>query len=661
MPLVQTRGAASAQGFGEFAQAAPAANYIEDVFSTYLYTGNGSTQTITNGIDLAGKGGLVWTKCRQTGTNHGLFDTVRGGTNILKSNSSNPQVTSSGYITAFNSNGWTMGGNTENNLASAPICSWTFRKQAKFFDIVTYTGNGTAGRAISHSLGSTPGCVIVKATDLTQKWTVFHRSLGGTKALALNLTDTSDTDISYWNNSNPTSTTFIVGGDGGSTNNNGTNYVAYLFAHDAGGFGATGTDNVISCGSYTGNGSIPAPTVTLGYEPQWVLIKATNASDTSYGNWAIFDSMRGIITSPTADPRNAQIPDPYLRPNTSGAEDTATQVIKTTATGFQIESDSPSAYNESGTTYIYIAIRRGPMKTPTSGTEVFYPKVHAGSSSYSVGFPTDLCLAGDQSGNALNTVAVYRLAGNSAYFGGTASTDAEQSASVCQFDLQNSFQLSYNSNNQARWHFRRAPGFFDEVCYTGNGGYVSYNHNLTVVPEMMIVKSRSVGGSSYPWAVYHSALGIGSYLRLNTTGAPSTTGDFWYLSPTTTQFSVGGYTPIADTGVTYVAYLFATVAGVSKVGSYTGNGGTQAIACGFTGGARFVLIKRTDSTGDWYVYDTARGMTLLTDPYLLLNSTAAEAATLGSVTTTTGGFTVDATILAAINTNTASYIFLAIA
>ena len=111
----------------------------------------------------------------------------------------------------------------------------------------------------------------------------------------------------------------------------------------------------------------------------------------------------------------------------------------------------------------------------------------------------------------------------------------------------------------------------------------------------------------------------------------------------------------------YIAYLFATCAGVSKVGSYTGNGSSQTINCGFAGGARFVLIKRTDNTGDWYVYDTARGMTTLTDPYLFLNSTAAEAATLGSVTTVTTGFKVDASILAAVNTNGASYTYLAIA
>jgi hypothetical protein len=111
----------------------------------------------------------------------------------------------------------------------------------------------------------------------------------------------------------------------------------------------------------------------------------------------------------------------------------------------------------------------------------------------------------------------------------------------------------------------------------------------------------------------------------------------------------------------YIAYLFATCPGVSKVGTYTGNGTTQTINCGFTGGARFVLLKRTDATGDWYVYDTARGMSALTDPYFLLNTTAAEVATLGSVTTVTTGFALNSAILAAINVNAGKYIFLAIA
>ena len=131
--------------------------------------------------------------------------------------------------------------------------------------------------------------------------------------------------------------------------------------------------------------------------------------------------------------------------------------------------------------------------------------------------------------------------------------------------------------------------------------------------------------------------------------------------PTSTNIYLSNSGSMNTSGNAQVAYLFASCPNVSKVGTYTGNGTTQTINCGFTGGARFVLIKCTSATGDWYVYDTARGMTTLTDPYLLINSSAAETATLGSVTTVSTGFALNAAILAAINTSSATYIFLAIA
>jgi hypothetical protein len=126
-------------------------------------------------------------------------------------------------------------------------------------------------------------------------------------------------------------------------------------------------------------------------------------------------------------------------------------------------------------------------------------------------------------------------------------------------------------------------------------------------------------------------------------------------------FSLGTSIRANQSGTTYVAYLFATCPGVSKVGSYTGTGTTQTINCGFTGGARFVLIKRTDDIGDWYVWDSARGIVAGNDPYLLLNSTAAEVTSTDYVDTFAAGFELTATAPAAINASGGSYIFLAIA
>jgi hypothetical protein len=178
----------------------------------------------------------------------------------------------------------------------------------------------------------------------------------------------------------------------------------------------------------------------------------------------------------------------------------------------------------------------------------------------------------------------------------------------------------------------------------------------------MIIKNRGPAGYTQNWTVYPGPLGTDKYIFLNSTAAAGTFGSYWAdTPPTSTGFTVGNYQDTNASTLTYLAYLFATCPGVSKVGSYTGNGTTQTINCGFTGGARFVLIKRTDAVGDWYTYDTARGMTVLTDPYLLLNTADAEVATLGSVTTVSTGFALNSSILAAINISAGTYIFLAIA
>jgi hypothetical protein len=311
------------------------------------------------------------------------------------------------------------------------------------------------------------------------------------------------------------------------------------------------------------------------------------------------------------------------------------------------------------------------MKVPTDAIKVFSPIASTASTGtkLTTGFPVDLQIWNYRGSASLNSNANDRLrevstlptieSGQDLI---TSTTDAE-AASIYTRGWDNvGFEVpsGLDGLSMIYYNFSRRPGFFDEVCYTGTGSSATFNHNLGVVPELIITKGRGYGGPN--WNVYASPLGNTKVMYLNTTNTPFTYSDVWdNTSPTSTVFTLGSAFEVNRSARTYVAYLFATCPGVSKVGSYTGNGGTQAIACGFTGGARFVLIKRTDVTGGWYVYDTARGMTTLTNPYLFFNTIAAESATLGSVTTTTGGFTVDATILAAINTNAASYIFLAIA
>ena len=670
MPLIETKGAASAQGFGEFAQQT-APIYIENVFSTYLYTGNGSTQTITNGIDLSGKGGLIWTKNRGgTGSaafGHTLIDTVRGFGALnrfryIRSNTTAAQDLIGAYpnSNSFNSNGYTVTtdpGDTFLNGTDYPnFVSWTFREQPKFFDVVTYTGASPSSVTVNHNLGSVPGCILFKCTNDVAAWAVYHRSTGIGKILYLNGTQAASTDTTFV--TAVTSTSFTVGDNAFTNNSPAKTYVAYLFAHDAGGFGLTGSDNVISCGSYTGNGVSTGVgqgfQVTLGYEPQFVIVKRTSGGT---GSWWIADNMRGLFGN--GPDGNA------LEANSSSAEQTY-GVVTPNATGFTIDQ-SDSGVNASGSTYIYIAIRRGPMKVPTSGTSVFSPVRQAGGGTVTTNFVVDTSITKDIAVSAVGDNFVWdRLRGSAdgslaAINLITNSTAAESAGSVSAAVMNKSntavTDSFYGSGyNVIYWNFRRAPGFFDEVCFSGAYTATSYNHNLTVAPEMIIFKKRT-GVSD--WPVYH--VGISTPLvnnpSLNLTGGYYAN-NWFSSSPTATTFS----TQYLDSGTSnYVAYLFATCAGVSKVGSYTGTGALQTVNCGFTGGARFVLIKRTDSTGDWYVYDSARGISSGNDPYLLLNSTAAEVTGTNYVDTTSVGFQVTAAAPAGLNANGGTYIFLAIA
>jgi hypothetical protein len=362
-------------------------------------------------------------------------------------------------------------------------------------------------------------------------------------------------------------------------------------------------------------------------------------------NWFIFDNMRGMPWSSGAN---------YLNPNTSAAETGAGPTFSLTATGFNLQGFIASE------PYIYIAIRR-PMKTPESGTEVFNPIAATSSPptlTSTVGFPADLLLQGFRT-YGLSPRTNTRLTGDSAYLE-TASTGSEQTGFGGEWDHQDDYVQSAGiSTGIISWFFKRATGFFDVVAYTGTGVARTVNHNLAAVPDLMIFKQRDIGGY---WMVYPVQLG-NKYLVLQLTNAVANgfTGLWNNASPTASTFPLGTGSDCNQNGGTYVAYLFATLAGVSKVGSYTGTAADLNVDCGFSAGARFILIKRTDSTGDWYVWDSARGIVAGNDPYLLLNSTAAEVTSTDYIDPLSSGFTVTSSAPAALNASGGTYIFLAIA
>jgi len=294
------------------------------------------------------------------------------------------------------------------------------------------------------------------------------------------------------------------------------------------------------------------------------------------------------------------------------------------------------------------------------------------------GFNPDLTLwASRNRASYSDTVAIDRLRGTTGTGGAaggglaTNTTAAEYGNAVYQISALGSNSVTFGSDSQygfnntsinsaILWTFGRAPSFFDEVCYTGTGVATTVTHNLGAVPELIIVKKRNTGGND--WYVYSQPTGNQYATYLNLTYQGDSGSSVWNnTSPTSSVFSLGASGGINGSGSTFVAYLFATCAGVSKVGSYTGTGALQTINCAFTTGARFVLIKRTDSTGDWYTYDSARGITSGNDPYLFLNSTAAEVTGTNYVDSTAAGFQVTAAAPAGLNAVGGTYIFLAIA
>jgi hypothetical protein len=456
--------------------------------------------------------------------------------------------------------------------------------------------------------------------------------------MSLNSTAANNSDKNY--SEIATDSTLDVAhmeGSIGIGNANGATYVAYLFASDAGGFGDDGDENIIKCGSYTTDGAGKA-SVNLGWEPQFIITKSSSGT----GGWYMFDTMRGL-TGNFGTAASAQ----KLFANATDAE-SAQNLFSINATGFNDEGGILA-----GGDFVYIAIRR-PMKTPTAGTEVFAisDRPTAGDPDYISGFPVDMGFHKSTNGSESTTSS--RLQGERSMLFN--NTSAEISWIYGTWDWMNGWsQGSGASSVSFGWMFRRAPGFMDVVVADAPGyAWTNQPHNLGVVPELLIYKSRAVAGS---WYVMSSALASSNYyMGLNNNNAATLSGASQYSATATTV----SY-PSTPTAGSLLSYLFATLAGISKVGNYTGTGADLNVDCGFTAGARFILIKRTDSTGDWYYWDSVRGISAGNDPYLLLNTMDAQVTNTDYIDPLASGFTVTSSAPDALNASSGTYIFLAIA
>jgi len=330
-----------------------------EYFNAVTYTGTGTTNPVTVGFSPD----FTWIKQRNTTRDHQLLDIVRGYTNnVLYTNLTHAEfVSTSARIDSRDADGFTVNTPAQVNQSGGTYVAWNWKAGGAAvsntagsitsqvsanteagFSIVSYTGNGTGGATVGHSLGVQPNMIIVKSRDNARDWRVYHSSLGATKTLDLNTTNAvQGPNSAYWNSTEPTSSVFSIG-NVTTVNGSGEDYIAYVFAN---------TDGYLKAGSYTGNGSTSNPPfVFTGFRPAWVLIKCSSSSST---NWLLLDNKREGYNS-------AQ---DVLFPESTAAEETnAAKTVDFLSNGFKVAATANVSTNASGGSYIFLAFAENPFK-----------------------------------------------------------------------------------------------------------------------------------------------------------------------------------------------------------------------------------------------------------------------------------------------------------
>ena len=324
-------------------------------FNTLLYSGNSSTRSLT-GVGF--EPSFVWIKERTSTSDHMLFDQVRGVENYISSNLANAEQTSASMLTAFDSDGFSLGSGNDVNDSGQTYVSWNWKgngvgssngdgsitttytsaNTTSGVSIITYSGNSTSGATIGHGLGVAPEVVIVKVLNTNSyDWAVYHSALGNTKNMRLNLQDPEATSTAFWNDTTPTSSVVTLGNQ--TTVNGAYNYVAYCFAPVTG---------FSSFGKYNGTGSTDGAFVYTGFRPGWVIAKRY---DSGSEDWNMWDSKRIGYNVSGND---------KLYANLTSAESTGSNEINILSNGFQWRTTN-GGLNASGGSYIYMAFAEFPI------------------------------------------------------------------------------------------------------------------------------------------------------------------------------------------------------------------------------------------------------------------------------------------------------------
>jgi hypothetical protein len=332
-----------------------------DYFNTVLYTGNGSTQSIT-GVGF--QPDWVWLKRRDNAGRHRLFDAVRGATKSIRSDDTEVELTRADSLTSFDSDGFTLGADSTSgginvNISGETMVGWNWLangsgssntdgditstvsvNQTSGFSIVRWDGNGTAGDTVGHGLGSEMKFMILRDKAQATSSITYHHSLGNQRGINLNETGVGITSSNYWNSTSPTSSVFSTGV---YSNESAGEYICYCFAEKKG---------FSKFGSYTGNGSTDGAFIYTGFKPAFYMVKRTDST----GSWIMKDNLRP----------GYNVNGSYFVANDSLAESTGSGNVASDelSNGFKIRGTS-SSLNTSGGSYIYMAFAESPFTTST--------------------------------------------------------------------------------------------------------------------------------------------------------------------------------------------------------------------------------------------------------------------------------------------------------
>lgn len=545
----------------------------QDVFSHDVYMGTGAAQTITNNVNLLDNGGMVLAKRRDASGAPAVFDTVRGPQSNLFTSAVSTPVADTLSLTAFLRNGHTLGSDGNygccNGPAGGAFNSLTFRKAPRFFDIQTYTGNGTATKIFNHNLGVVPGMVWIKRTDISSSsgWYVYHIGMAAGSYAILNATG-GETASTLWT---VTSSTFQINTSTGDLNANGASYTAYLWAHDP------STNGMIQCGSTTttSDGTGNWDVSSLPWRPQFIFWR--NVSTTA--NW-VYASVSTGIGKFTCESNYVDIGSVRVAANI--------YLENFTDTGW----DTRKAGNYSNANkIIWMAVRE-----PTAALQ---PDELFDISHWNGGAATTIVTGVDLLNNKGAVFGLTRTTASSAtkvvfdtvrgatkyvklYATGGETTDA---TSLTAF-TSSGFTLGTDSglgviNLSGRGFqglsFRAAPKFFDVVTYTGNGTSQSIAHSLGVAPGMILVILRN--GSGIAPFMYHVGANPANGYDPTTTNTFAATTAWNSQSPDASNFYVGANSLTNGNTNTYVAYLWAhdpSPSGIIQCGTFTTDGSGAA-------------------------------------------------------------------------------------